>query len=891
VGVASAFVGREAERAALAELVSACRLVTVTGPGGMGKTRLADETAGVVGGHFPGGVRRCELSPLEPSAGVGVAVASALGFGGPEALAVGLGDAPSLLVLDNCEHVLAGAAALAALLLEQAPEVHLLATSQAPLGVEGEQLLVLGPLGLPDGDDAEAVLRSPVATLYLDRARAAGASWEADGAVVAALGELCRRLDGIPLAIELAAARARTLSPVEVLDHLDERLDLLKRRTRDGPARHGSLRAVIDTSYRLLDEDEQALFRRASVFAGPFDAYLAHDVLAGDGRDRIDTLDLLATLVDRSMVVASARGGATRYRLLDSLRQYAAERRDEAGEGPATVEAFVDRMVAEAGAIVVEGMRSWSGELLARIAEQFGNLVAALDRCLTGDDRPDRAYVLLLPLYGAIHQARYHEVAAVGRRVLARWPDAEGPGRYEATAVVAMATLGAGSLDEAAGLARRCVDAGDEASALARFMALRVLGFRARAAGDLVGSAASFRQAQEAARDAPAFARDLAVSEAAVVGAAGDLDRALDQLQAVVAEAVAAGDPINEVRARMVVAALLVRAGRGPAAAPEIEAVRALGEGAGYRWAVGVARRLEGVLVAVEAGWEASLPQWRAALDEFTPSGDLREVALTLRLAAGAAARTGEAGVAATLLGLAPPQDGVTLQPDLFADELAALEAEGRGGPSAPPATAVRRARAVLAGEGAGEVGDVAVPPPPAGASLVREGEGWTVAFAGRSVQVRHRKGMDDLAALLARPEVEVHCLELMGAVDVGGGAGPVLDDEARRQYQRRITELQEEVDDAAAANDPARGERAEQELDALVEQLTAAFGLSGRARSTGAAAERARSAVTFRLRSAIGKLAELHPELGRHLENAVRTGTWCSYRPEGLMSWDVRSS
>jgi hypothetical protein len=156
---------------------------------------------------------------------------------------------------------------------------------------------------------------------------------------------------------------------------------------------------------------------------------------------------------------------------------------------------------------------------------------------------------------------------------------------------------------------------------------------------------------------------------------------------------------------------------------------------------------------------------------------------------------------------------------------------------------------------------------------------------------VRHRKGMDDLAALLARPEVEVHCLELMGAVDVGGGAGPVLDDEARRQYQRRITELQEEVDDAAAANDPARGERAEQELDALVEQLTAAFGLSGRARSTGAAAERARSAVTFRLRSAIGKLAELHPELGRHLENAVRTGTWCSYRPEGLMSWDVRSS
>jgi predicted ATPase len=891
VGVPSGFVGREAERDALAELVATCRLVTVTGPGGIGKTRLADETTGVVGGRFPGGVRRCELSPLEPSAGVGVAAASQLGFASPEALAVGMGDARSLLVLDNCEHVLAGAAELATLLLEQAPQLHLLATSQAPLGVDREQLLVLGPLGLPEGDDPEAVLRSPVATLYLDRARAAGAPWEADGAVVAALGELCRRLDGIPLAIELAAARARTLSPVEVLEHLDRRLDLLRRRTRDGPARHGSLRAVIDTSYRLLAEGEQALFRRTSVFAGSFHADLAHDVCAEAGTDRIDTLDLLATLVDRSMVVASARAGVTRYRLLDSLRQYAAERLEEEGEVAATEEAFVDRMAAAAVAIVVEGMRSWSGELLARIAEQFGNLVAAVDRCLAGDERPDRAYALLLPLYGAIHQARYHEVAAVGSQVLARWPDAEGPGRWEATAIAAMACLGAGSLDEAAGLASRVVAAGERASALALLMAHRVLGFRARAAGDLVRAAEEFRRGHEAARDAPAFARDLAVSEAAVVGAAGELERALAQLRAVVDEAVVADDPINEVRARMVVAALLVRAERWREAEPEIAAVRALGEGAGYRWAVGLACRLEGVVVAVERGWTASLPLWRAALDEFAPTGDLREVSLTLRLAAGMAARTDEPAVATALLDVAPPQDGVTLQPDLFAEALAGLEAERPTPAPVAPATAVRRARALLAGDPAPAAVAAAPAPPGAGPRLAREGEGWSVSFGGRTVQVRHRKGMDDLAALLARPEVEVHCLELMGAVDVGGAAGPVLDDEARRQYQRRIADLQEEIDEAAAANDPGRAEKAEHELDALVEQLSSAFGLSGRARSTGAAAERARSAVTFRLRSAIGKLGELHPELGRHLENAVRTGTWCSYRPDGPTSWEVRSS
>ncbi|MCI3948396.1 MAG: invasion protein regulator, partial [Acidimicrobiales bacterium] len=715
--------------------------------------------------------------------------------------------------------------------------------------------------------------------------------WEADGAVVSALAELCRRLDGIPLAIELAAARARTLSPVEVLEHLDRRFDLLKRRTSDGPARHGSLRAAIDTSYRLLADDEQALFRRTSVFAGSFDADLAHDACADPGTDRIDTLDLLATLVDRSMLVAEARGGRTCYRLLDSLRQYAAERMDEAGEVDPTGEAFVQRMVAEAGAIVAEGMRSWSGALLARLADQFGNLVAAVDRCLAVDERPDRAYILLLPLYGAIHQARYHEVAAVGGRVLARWPDAEGPGRYEATAVVAMATLGAGGLDEAASLARRCVDAGSGASSLALLMAHRVVGFRARAAGDLGPSAEAFRSAREAARDAPAFARDLAVSEAAVVGAAGNLSPALALLRSVIEEAAASEDPINEVRARMVVAALLVRAERWTDAAPEIARVRELGERAGYDWAVGVADRLEGVLVAAADGWPASLPWWRRSLDRFAPSGDLREVSLTLRLAAGTAARAGARDVAAELLDLSPPQDGVTLQPDLFAAELAALEAEQRGrAPSpVPPATAVRRARALFAGERGAAAPEAARRPSAAASRLVREGEGWTVAFAGRTVQARSRKGMDDLAALLARPEVEVHCLELMGAVDVGGGTGPVLDDEARRRYQQRIGELQADIDEAAAANDPVRAARAEQELDALVEQLSAAFGLSGRARSTGGAAERARSAVTFRVRSAIAKLGELHPELGRHLENAVRTGTWCSYRPDRPTPWEVR--
>lgn len=170
----------------------------------------------------------------------------------------------------------------------------------------------------------------------------------------------------------------------------------------------------------------------------------------------------------------------------------------------------------------------------------------------------------------------------------------------------------------------------------------------------------------------------------------------------------------------------------------------------------------------------------------------------------------------------------------------------------------------------------------------MRDGEVWTVGWGDRAVQIRHLKGLDDLAMLLGRAEQDVHCLELMGAGDVGGGDAAGLDAQARREYRTRVRELQAEIDEAQAQNDPGRAARAEAELDALVQQLSAAFGLGGRARATGSAVERARSAVTWRIRAAVKRVTELHPELGRHLQNAVRTGTWCSYRPERPVAWRI---
>jgi hypothetical protein len=173
-------------------------------------------------------------------------------------------------------------------------------------------------------------------------------------------------------------------------------------------------------------------------------------------------------------------------------------------------------------------------------------------------------------------------------------------------------------------------------------------------------------------------------------------------------------------------------------------------------------------------------------------------------------------------------------------------------------------------------------------ASLLREGATWAVTYAGTTRRLRDSKGLGDLAVLLARPGQEIHCLELVGGADVGSEAGPALDRQARRAYERRIRDLQEDIDEARDLNDPARAERAEAELDALVQQLAEAFGLSGRSRSTGSAAERARSAVSWRIRAAIRHAAEVHPEFARHMQNAVRTGTWCTYRPESAVAWRI---
>lgn len=180
-------------------------------------------------------------------------------------------------------------------------------------------------------------------------------------------------------------------------------------------------------------------------------------------------------------------------------------------------------------------------------------------------------------------------------------------------------------------------------------------------------------------------------------------------------------------------------------------------------------------------------------------------------------------------------------------------------------------------------------PSAPSGlAALTRTGEIWTIAFGGRTAQLPHLKGLDDLVVLLLSPEREVHCLDLIGGHAAAGGPLPALDERARQQYRVRIRDLRAAIATAQADNDPPRAAHAQAELDALAQQLAASFGLGGRARPTGAAAERARSAIARRIRAAIDRIGRVHPELGRHLDNAVRSGTYCVYRPEAPVQWQL---
>jgi predicted ATPase/DNA-binding SARP family transcriptional activator len=333
----SSFVGRGTERQEVVVLLGAGRLVTLTGPGGSGKTRLAVEVAREVTDRFPAGAWLVDLAPLSTSALVVEAVAEALGVRVEpgrallDTLAASLAVREGLLVLDNCERVVDACAVLAQALLTASERTRVLATSREPLGVPGEAIYPVPPLAVPDEEDPwNRVAASEAVRLFAARAAAARAGFAVTEGNAHLIGEVCRRLDGIPLALELAAARVATVPLRRIADRLDDRFRLLDSATRAASPRHRSLAAAVAWTYDLLADEERLLFERLSVFAGGFTLDAVEAVAAGDGVASDDVAEVLSRLVACSLVQLEAgAGGDARYRLLETSRQYGRERLEE----------------------------------------------------------------------------------------------------------------------------------------------------------------------------------------------------------------------------------------------------------------------------------------------------------------------------------------------------------------------------------------------------------------------------------------------------------------------------------------------------------------------------------------------------------------------------------
>ncbi|HEX7976920.1 MAG TPA: LuxR C-terminal-related transcriptional regulator [Anaerolineales bacterium] len=384
----TSFVGRERELAEVARLLLMTRLLTLTGVGGSGKTRLALEVASHMLKGFLGGVWLVELAALSDPEFVPQITASVLGVREApgrdliETLVDYIKSRHTLLVLDNCEHLITACAQLAEKLLKACPNLRILATSREPLHIAGELIWLVPGLSLPDlgrMGRTENLLRYEAVQLFTERAKAVLHTFEVREDNAAALAQVCRRLNGMPLAIELAAARIRVLTVEQIASRLDDSLRLLAGGQRTDLARHQTLKATLDWSYDLLSDKEQRLFQRLAVFAGGFSLDTVEAVCAGEDIELNEVLDLLSALIDRSLVVVDKQPGrAPRYRLLEPIQQYSAERLRSSGEKAVVRKRHLDWYLALAQAAEAKLSGPEQVVWVDRLETEHDNLRAAL---------------------------------------------------------------------------------------------------------------------------------------------------------------------------------------------------------------------------------------------------------------------------------------------------------------------------------------------------------------------------------------------------------------------------------------------------------------------------------------------------------------------------------
>jgi predicted ATPase len=821
-GRARRLVGRDRELAEITETITSSSLTTVTGPGGVGKTVLA-LAAAASSAHFADGVFVVWLASLRSADLVAGEVAAQVGMqrsGGQsneEALARWLADRDVLLVLDNCEHVVSAVAELVEDLTARLPRLSVLATSREPLWVVDEVNYRLAPL-----PEAEAV------RLFQERAGAgAQASLDSDRANEL-VAEICRRVDGLPLAIELAAARVVGLDLQDISRHLDDLFDLLPQAARRADGAQRSLRATVEWSDALLTEDERLLLRRMAVFAGGFDLTAVDAVCASDGQTSAQIADLTARLVEKSLVSRQADSGL--YQLLETIRQYSAEQLALAGE----LDVIRDR---HAGFYLELGLRAAGAtqtgpetahlEELRRIED---NTRVALGRLLTIDPEAVLALAANLNLFWW-SQGRLREGLIWLER--ARKAALDPPAELRATGLFCEAFLLAHDTDDwraAAELADAGIDvASSEADEPPLILAM-LHGIRAQCdaiAGDAASAFARATTACEVASGYPGtWGQAYCVWQLGnACHAVGDDDGAIETLMECNELCTALGTGIGEMICCQDLGAL--REARG-----ELDTARRL-----FDRALQIRQQLGAVRIGYVHGSMAS----------------------SLVAVARVAEKQGDIATASSLLHDAIPFAEESREADIARqiDELLRRISQ---------AQSTNRA------------------------TLRPESGTWCIQYNGTDVHLPDMKGLWHLRELLTRPHQPVSALSLIGASRdeplATADTGPLLDREALRQYRRRLAELDDELDAAALRGDRKRQAERSAEREALIAELKRATGLGGRPRRSGSPAEKARVNVTRTIRHAIGELGSRAPDLATHLEESIVTGISCCYEPRVDIIW-----
>lgn len=465
----TSFVGRKRERSAIARLVARSRLVTLTGPGGSGKTRLALAVLAEMDG-----VWYVDLAPVDDPELVPSRAALVLGIkeepGRPieETLFDGLQDRTLLIVLDNCEHLIDACAKFADGIIRSCPKVRVVATSREPLDMEGERVFRVPTLSLPaEGESvATTIRRSEAARLFVERAKDHQPEFSLDNANAPLIASICRRLDGIPLAIELAAARVSTLSVDELAQRLDDRFTALAKGHRTAIPRHKTLRALVDWSYDLLVAEERAALRRLSVFAGGFTLDSAKSVCRDRVLNGFDTVELLASLVNKSLVQFEPETEPPRYRLLETIRQFSTEKLVEHQEAEAVQATHARTFLSFAEAAAPHLWKAERMEWRNKLDAERDNIRLAMTTLLAAPATYPEAARLLFALYRYWYiSGQFIETKEIGEMLLAH-PEASKHNRLWVEIVAALALVWRGRNDDLAGFKPAIADAVDVAREL-----------------------------------------------------------------------------------------------------------------------------------------------------------------------------------------------------------------------------------------------------------------------------------------------------------------------------------------------------------------------------------------------------------------------------------------